>query len=387
MGGVQLPRGQLNPPLLLSLNFHHNHRKSKLSLSFSISFLPSFLSLSSYVRQSQIRHCCLANPSQQSSTMDASDLSKEVAKDFSPYLKIYKDGHVERIAGVDTVPPSLDPKTGVDSKDVVISPENDVPARVYIPKAAVAGGQKLPLLVYFHGGAFCIETPFSSNYHNFLNALVAEASVVAVSVHYRRAPEHPLPVAYEDSWESIKWVASHFDGKGPEQWLNSGVDYERVFFGGDSAGANIAHHMGLRVSAEGLGGPKLFGLALIHPFFWGTEPVGSEDAHGERGVMADAIWRFACPTTTGSDDPLINPGKDPNLGKLSAQRVLVCVAEKDVLKDRGWYYKQLLEKSGWSGTVVVDEAEDEDHVFHMLKPTCDNALALIKKVASFIKQA
>ncbi|KAF3435381.1 hypothetical protein FNV43_RR22470 [Rhamnella rubrinervis] len=317
-----------------------------------------------------------------------STLSDEVAHDYSPYLKIYKDGRVERIAGIDSVPPSLDPRTGVESKDVVISPEKDVSARIFIPKTTTTSTvQKLPLLVYFHGGAFCIETPFSRSYHNFLNELVAEANVVAVSVHYRRAPEHPLPIAYEDSWESIKWAVSHFEGKGPEEWLNSNVDYNKVFFGGDSAGANIAHHMALRVSSEGLGGPKIVGLALIHPYFWGSEPIGSEETRVERRVMAEAIWRFACPTTSGSDDPLINPAKDPNLGKLSGDRVLVCVAEKDGLKDRGWYYQELLEKSGWRGTVEVDEIKEEDHVFHMLKPTCDNALLLIKKVASFINQA
>ncbi|WJX50462.1 hypothetical protein P8452_36760 [Trifolium repens] len=75
--------------------------------------------------------------------------------------------------------------------------------------------------------------------------------------------------------------------------------------------------------------------------------------------MVHNLWRFSCPTTSGSDDLLINPAKDPNLGSLGCKRVLVCVAEKDLLKDRGWYYKELLEKSGWGGVVEVIETEDE----------------------------
>jgi acetyl esterase/lipase len=67
--------------------------------------------------------------------------------------------------------------------------------------------------------------------------------------------------------------------------------------------------------------------------------------------------------------------------------VLVCVAEKDLLKDRGWYYKELLEKSGWVGVVEVIETEDEGHVFHMFNPTCEKAKILLNQVVSFIKSA
>jgi hypothetical protein len=94
--------------------------------------------------------------------MDSSN-STEVAHDHSPFLKIYKDGRIERIVGTEIAPPSLDPQTGVESKDVVISPETGVSARLYIPKTTP---KKLPLLVYFHGGGFCIETAFSPQYHN-----------------------------------------------------------------------------------------------------------------------------------------------------------------------------------------------------------------------------
>ncbi|CDP16411.1 unnamed protein product [Coffea canephora] len=61
------------------------------------------------------------------------------------------------------------------------------------------GDTKLPLLVYLHGGGFFIKFAFSPTYHAHLNVVVAEAGVVAVSINYRFAPEHPLPIAYEDS--------------------------------------------------------------------------------------------------------------------------------------------------------------------------------------------
>ncbi|XP_062024774.1 probable carboxylesterase 12 [Rosa rugosa] len=316
-------------------------------------------------------------------------MSDEIAHDFSPLIKVYKDGRVHRLLGTATVPASIDPQTGVQSKDVVISTAPPISTRLYIPKSTLTESaestRKLPVLVYFHGGGFCIESAFSPTYHNYLNSLVSEANVVAVSVNYRMAPEHPLQAAYEDSWAALKWVESRFTGTGPEEWLNRHADLNWVFFSGDSAGANIAHQMGLRVGSEKLVGFKLNGIVLVHPYFWGEEPIGGELALAEsHRKMLAALWRFSYPLTSGSDDPFFNPGKDPKLGELGCEKVLVCVAEKDSLKDRGWYYSEVLKKSGWNGVVEVLEANEEQHVFHLFYPTCDNAVAMLKKIVSFM---
>ncbi|GAY51668.1 hypothetical protein CUMW_135980 [Citrus unshiu] len=241
--------------------------------------------------------------------MDSTNASSEVANDFSPLIKVHKDGKVERLRGTDIIPPSLDPKTNVDSKDVVYSPENNLFARLYLPKNTNQN-QKLPLLVYFHGGGFCIETAFSPTYHNYLNDLVSETNIIAVSVDYRRAPEHPLPIAYEDSWDAVKWVASHVDGNGPEDWLNRNADFERVFYSGDSAGANIAHHMAIRNGREIIDDFNVVGIVLIDPYFWGVEPVGSEPTDVKIRAGTERFWRFTCPSTSGLNDPWVNPCAD-----------------------------------------------------------------------------
>ena len=312
----------------------------------------------------------------------------EVTYDLSPVLKVYKSGRIERLAGTAVLPAGLDPETNVESKDIVISEENGIYARLFVPKRTTFSPppqQKLPLLVYTHGGAFCIETPFSPNYHNLLNKVVSKANVVAVSVHYRRAPEHPVPTGHEDSWIALKWVASHVGGNGVDEWLNEHVDFEKVFLAGDSAGANIASYLGIRVGTEGLLGVKLEGVVLVHPFFWGEEPFGCEANRPEQAKKIHDLWRFACPSESGSDDPIINPSKDPKLGKLACERLLLCVAEKDLVRDRGLYYKELLEKNGWSGVAEVVETKDEDHVFHLFKPNCENAQVLIDQIVSFLK--
>ncbi|GAV89260.1 Abhydrolase_3 domain-containing protein [Cephalotus follicularis] len=129
---------------------------------------------------------------------------------------------------------------------------------------------------YFHGGWFCIETAFSPTYHNFLNTLVAAANIIAVSVDYRRAPEHTVPIAYDDSWTAVKWFSSHSNGSGNEDWLYSHVDFKQVFFAGDNAGANIAQNMGFRIGNEKLDCLNVSGIVLIHPYFWGNQLIGNE---------------------------------------------------------------------------------------------------------------
>ena len=50
------------------------------------------------------------------------------------------------------------------------------------------------------------------------------------------------------------------------------------------------------------------------------------------------LIKFIYPTSTVLGDPKLNPGMDPELGRLWCGRVLVFVAEKYFLKDRGLAY-------------------------------------------------
>ncbi|TXG71427.1 hypothetical protein EZV62_000006 [Acer yangbiense] len=319
--------------------------------------------------------------------MDTTKPSSEIYIDFSPDLIVYKDGRVEQLNGSVFVPPSLDPKTNVESKDTPYSLENNLTLRLYLPKNTHQdNNQKLPLLVYFHGGAFCIESAFSSIYHSFLNSLVSKANIIAASVEYRQAPENPVPFPHDDSWTALKWVASHSNGKGPDDWLNCHADFQRVFFSGDSAGANIAHHMGLRHGLDKLEGVDLNGIVLCHPYYWGEKPIAGETDDVNLREKLDKLRRFTCPAIKGFDDPLFNPAFEPNLGCLGSKRVLIFVAELDFLRARGWYFAEILKKIGWGGHVEVMEAKGEGHCFFLANPTSENSVAFLKKFVDFMNQ-
>ena len=118
---------------------------------------------------------------------------------------------IERLTGTEIIPTSLDKTNDVVSKDVLYSPEHNLSVRLFLPHKATAGtnNKKLPILIYIHGGAWIIESPFSPIYHNYVADVVKSANCLAVSIQYRRAPEHPVPASYEDSWSAIEWNFSH----------------------------------------------------------------------------------------------------------------------------------------------------------------------------------
>nr|CAB3481245.1 unnamed protein product [Digitaria exilis] len=104
-------------------------------------------------------------------------------------------------------------------------------ARLFVPSDVLGTPRRLPLLVYFHGGGFALHWAFAAAHSRLLNALVSAARVVAVSVDYRLAPEHPLPAAYDDAWAALVWAVSSCCAAGPvteEPWLSAHADVARL---------------------------------------------------------------------------------------------------------------------------------------------------------------
>uniref|UniRef100_A0ACD5XSX0 Uncharacterized protein n=1 Tax=Avena sativa TaxID=4498 RepID=A0ACD5XSX0_AVESA len=322
-----------------------------------------------------------------SDTVAAGD---EVILDAPNFIRVYKSRRVERFLRVDFAAPGTDAATGVSSKEVTILPETGLSARIYLPPAPAGGQQgKVPVLVFFHGGGFCLGSAFDAAVHGHANQLAARGRAMVVSVEYRLAPEHPVPALYGDAWVALQWVAAHAAGQGPEPWLTAHADFGRVHVGGESAGANIAHHAAMRAGAEELGhGVKVSALVLIHPYFLGGDSSESDEMGMAVHRELVRLWPVVCPGTSGCDDPWINPMAEgaPSLAGLGCGRALVCVGGKDPMRGRGRLYVEKLMASGWQGEVGVWEADEQGHGFHLIQPTCLEAEAQVRVVAEFLSR-
>ncbi|KAM3755183.1 hypothetical protein ACB098_02G021300 [Castanea mollissima] len=295
-----------------------------------------------------------------------SKMSRGREKELFPLLRIYKDGTVERLMGTPYVPPSpQDPKSG----SLCPCQDPSIFARLYLPKLDQTHLQTLPILVYFHGGGFCIKFAFSSDHHHFLNSLVAQ-----------------------DCWAALQWVTSHIiddtNVVNKEPWLMNHGDFSQVFLGGDSVGGNIVHNIAMRAGVESLhGGVKLVGAFLTHPYLWGSKPLQLEPIEGHKKAMPYQLWEHIFPgAPDGIDNPKMNPlgPRAPSLARLGCSRLLVSVSEKDELRNRGVWYYNAVKESDWEGEVELVEVEGEGHAFQILKFRCENANNLNKRLVSFL---
>ena len=272
-----------------------------------------------------------------------------IVEEIEGLIKVYKNGYVERPMVVPCVSPSLDKDLHVVAGDVFIDRLTNLWARVYVPKGE--GDCKLPLLVYFHGGGFCVGSAAWKCYHEFSGNLSSTARCIIVSINYRLAPENPLPSAYEDGVKALKWVKQQANCQSRKWWTRH-CDFSSMFLAGDSAGANLAYHVALKLSDTQITPlSTLRGVILIQPFISGEERTNSEKTMvvSRRSPLSlstsDAYWRLVLPRGANRDHPWCNPIGE-GTRKLMNLRVLVCVAERDILRDRNLEMCSVLAKVG-----------------------------------------
>lgn len=175
---------------------------------------------------------------------------KQIVEEVSGWLRVFDDGTVDRTwTGppevkfmVEPVAPHTDVIDGVSTRDVVIDMESGLRVRIYLPEIA-GDTDKLPVVLHFHGGGFCISEADWFMYYSTYTRLVRMTRVICVSVYLRHAPEHRLPAACDDGYSALMWLKSLAQGKSFEPWLNAHADFNRVFLIGDSSGGNIVHQV------------------------------------------------------------------------------------------------------------------------------------------------
>ncbi|KAK7293517.1 hypothetical protein RJT34_16385 [Clitoria ternatea] len=302
------------------------------------------------------------------------------------FLQVYSDGFVKRF-NPEIMPPSLKLAKGYKSKDVIIDPSKPITGRLFIPDDDDSPSKKLPLLVYFHGGGFCIGSTKWLGYHNFLGDFSVTSKSIVLSVDYRLAPEHRLPIAYEDCYASLEWLGDQVSSN--SEPLLQQANISRVFLSGDSAGGNIVHHVAVKAIQSNECPLKVKGLMLIHPYFGSEKRTKKEmvDENSEQVGMNDMFWRLSIPQGLDRDYFGCN-FENENLclsvwSKFPATQVYV--AGKDFLRERGVMYAEFLKNKGVK-EIKLEEAIDEPHIFHVFYPESCATRLLQSQMSRFMKR-
>ncbi|CAA7396511.1 unnamed protein product [Spirodela intermedia] len=287
--------------------------------------------------------------------------------------------------------PSRRPVRGVRTTDITIDPARRLWVRLFLPASnGGAGGTALPVVVFFHGGGFAFLSAASLEYDAVCRRFCRKLSVAVVSVNYRLSPEHRFPAQYDDGLDVLHFLESNVDipGGGLLREFFEAADLSNCFIAGDSAGANIAHHVARRWSAGERPSEariRLSGLVAIQPFFGGEERVDSEIrlAHGPVVTTdrTDWLWKAFLPDGATRDHEAANPeAAAAELGE-SFPPVVVMVGEFDPLRDWQLKYFRSLRLRGKKAEII--EYAGAIHAFYAF-PELKSSAVMIEDLRSFI---
>ena len=186
-----------------------------------------------------------------------------------------------------------------------------VAVEITTPKA----GQKKGVILYVHGGAFCLANP--ATHRSVTSHLAFESGMAVWTPDYRLAPEAPYPAAPED----VATVYRHL--------VSTGIAPSQIVLAGDSAGATLALALAIQLRDEQQAMPAC--VVLISPV---TDPDlsgitmfsrSSADPMIQSGWLRQGLGWYDCPAGTATHTPLATPlqGLPPMLIQVGDQELLL----------------------------------------------------------------
>ena len=253
-------------------------------------------------------------------------------------------------------------------------PGSDIPIRIYTPRE-LKTGEKLPVLMWFHGGGFVIGS--LETHDSVCRMLANQADCIVVAVDYRLAPESKFPDAVEDCKAALKWVALHA--------VEFGGDASCMAVGGDSAGANLATVMA--ILARDAAHPKLVFQLLVYPCTAPEPETASHYKFKEGYVLSrnSITWFYRQYLRSGKDvkDFRFAPLILDDLSGLPA--ALIIVAGYDPLRDEGVEYARKLIEAG--NRVRLSNYEGMVHGFYLMGGAVDAARRAVTESAEALREA
>jgi acetyl esterase len=259
--------------------------------------------------------------------------------------------------------------SGVEVSEKTIQ-QDGLMVKLYIVRPSGQNGA-LPAFMFYHGGGWVLgDFP---THQRFVRDLVVYSGTACVFVEYSRSPEVKYPVAVNESYAALKWVAAH----GSE--LN--LDGSRLAVVGNSAGGNLAAATALM--AKNNKGPKISFQLLFWPVTNADFETGSYNQYADSRFLTKnmMIWFWDnYIATTQRNEIYASPLKATITDLKGLPPTLVQTAENDVLRDEGEAYARKLDEAGVDVTLV--RMQGMIHDYGLLNP-----LAEVPAVQSALRSA
>lgn len=230
-------------------------------------------------------------------------------------------------------------------------------------RASPKGREPEGVLLYFHGGGYCIGS--WATHRALITHLAVAANAAVYAPNYRLAPEHPHPAALEDALQAYRWL------------LGQGFPSERIALAGDSAGGGLA--LATAKASRDAGLPAPASIALISPWTDLRGDTPSMTANVRIDPMIRPSWSRRCAERylAGRDpnDPLCSPLFADHRG---LPPILIHVGTDEVILDDSTRLAERCTEAGVDVTLrVFDRMWHEFHIHAGLMTESDEAVAEI----------
>jgi acetyl esterase len=246
----------------------------------------------------------------------------------------------------------------IEDRVLAVGPKGRTNIRIYRPAAARG---TLPAVVYVHGGGWVLGD--RETHDRLVRELTVGADAVVVFVDYDRSPEARYPVAVEEGYEVLKYVAEH-----PAEF---GADPSRIAIAGDSVGGNMTAAIALL--AKERKGPEITAQLLFYPVTDASMSTTSYSQFAEgpwltrRGMAW--FWDQYLPDVTKRADIHVSPINASSEQLRGLPQTLIIVDENDVLRDEGEAFARKLAAAGV--TVESVRYNGTIHDFMLLNPIAE----------------
>ncbi len=196
----------------------------------------------------------------------------------------------------------------------------------------------LPCLYWIHGGGHMLGEVGQDDL--VMDHVVDTVGCAAVSVDWRRAPEHPFPAPMDDCYAGLAWTY--------QQAAELGVDPERIAIGGASSGGGSA--AGLALLARDLGDIPVCFQLLIYPMLDDRNITPASMTLTDPRVWNRAAnlagWQAYVGDAAGTDrvSPYAAPARATDLAGLPP--AYLAVGDLDLFIDEDTEYAQRLQQAG-----------------------------------------
>jgi acetyl esterase len=243
------------------------------------------------------------------------------------------------------------PKVEIEDTTVPGGPSGQVSVRILRPPGAAG---PLPVILFIHGAGWVFGN--AHTHDRLIRELATGTSAAVVFPNYSLSPEVHYPVAIEEIYAVLEWVAQH--------GANSDLDPSRIAIVGDSVGGNMT--AAVTLMAKQRSGPTITTQVLFYPVTDASFDTPSYQQFAEGyWLRRDAMEWFWDQYTTDEEqrsEITASPLRASTEQLEGLPQALVITDEADVLRDEGEAYGRKLREAGVDVTATRYEGVIHDFV-------------------------